>query len=92
MKFSLIDRVLSAAKDWHLPICVGVFAVGSVLQWFHHLDASYVAFTATVLGAITGHSFSPAGAPDSTENVQIPPPAVVQNGPIQNGPVNAQQQ
>lgn len=69
MKFSFIDKILSAAKDWHLPICVVVFLTGSVLQWFSHLDANYVAFTGVVLAAITGHSFSPAGKPD-TENGQ----------------------
>lgn len=58
MKFAWIDKVLTAAKDWHLPICIGVFTTGSVFQWFHHLDSTYVAFTATVLGAITGHAFS----------------------------------
>jgi hypothetical protein len=54
------DKILSAAKDYHLPIAVFVFIVGSVMQWFHHLDAAYVAYTATVLGAVTGHAFSPA--------------------------------
>lgn len=69
MKFCLVDKILSAAKDWHLPICVIVFLTGSVLQWFHHLDANYVGFAGVVLGAVTGHSFSPAGKPD-TETVQ----------------------
>ena len=65
MKFDTLDKWLSGAKDWHLPISVFVFLIGSVMKWFGHLDSSYVAFTATVLGAITGHSFSPAGKPDS---------------------------
>jgi hypothetical protein len=60
MKFTAVDAVLSAAKDWHLPISVFIFIVGSVMKWFGHLDSTFVAFTATVLGAITGHSFSPA--------------------------------
>lgn len=54
------DTILTDCKDYHLPICSGVFCVGVVLQWFHHLDSTFVAFTATVLGAITGHAFSPA--------------------------------
>lgn len=54
-----LDKVLSNMKDYHLPVCAGVFGIGTVLQWFHHLDPTYVAFTATVLGAITGHAFSP---------------------------------
>ena len=56
----MIDKILSNMKDYHLPICMLVFIVGSVIHWFHHLDASYVGFTATVLGAITGYAFSPA--------------------------------
>ena len=54
------DKVLSNMKDYHVPVCIGIFGTGSVLQWFHHLDPTYVAFTATILGAITGHAFSPA--------------------------------
>ena len=60
MKFDLLDKWMSAAKDWHLPISVFIFLVGSVLQWFNHLSTNYVAFTATCLGAITGHAFSGA--------------------------------
>lgn len=58
------DKILSNVKDYHLPICLGMFGVGSVLQWFGHLDMAFVAFTGTIVGAITGHSFSPAGRPD----------------------------
>lgn len=54
------DKLLTNCKDYHLPICVGVFGVGSIMQWYHHLDMAFVAFTGTVLGAITGHAFSPA--------------------------------
>jgi len=71
MKFDSLDKYLSAAKDWHLPISVFVFLVGSVLQYLHHLDTTFVGFTATVLGAITGHSFSPA----ADDKPGDPPPA-----------------
>lgn len=54
------DKILSNVKDYHLPIFLGIFSVGSILQWFHHMDTTFVAFTATVAGAITGHAFSPA--------------------------------
>lgn len=64
MKFELLDKWMSAAKDWHLPISVFMFIVGSAMQWFHHLDMAYVAYAGTILGAITGHAFSGAGAPD----------------------------
>lgn len=71
MKFSLLDKWLSAAKDWHIAVSVFIFITGSVIHWLHGIDASYVAFTGTVLAAITGHSFSPAAS-------QPDPPA--QNG------------
>ena len=54
------DKILSNMKDYHLPACIGVFGVGAILQYLHHMDATFVAFTGTVLGAITGHAFSPA--------------------------------
>jgi hypothetical protein len=57
-----LDKILSNFKDYHLPIFVGMFGVGCVLQWFHHLDMAFVAFTGTVIGGITGHAFSPAQA------------------------------
>jgi hypothetical protein len=55
-----LDRFLTNIKDYHIPVCVGVFGIGTALQCFHHLDMAFVAFTGTVLGAITGHAFSPA--------------------------------
>ena len=59
MKFSF-DKILSQMKDYHLPACIGIFGIGSVLQWFHHLDTTFVAFTGVIVGAITGHALSPA--------------------------------
>ena len=47
-------------KDYHLPACIGMFGVGAVLQWCHHLDMAFVAFTSVIVGGITGHAFSPA--------------------------------
>lgn len=54
------DKILSNIKDYHLPIFIGMFGVGSALQWFHHLDMAFVAFTGTIVGGLTGHAFSPA--------------------------------
>ncbi len=62
-----MDRLLSNFKDYHLPIFVGMFGVGCTLQWFHHLDMVFVAFTGTIIGGITGHAFSPAQK-DQTES------------------------
>ena len=54
------DKILTNFKDYHLPIFMGMFVVGGVLQWFHHLDMAFVAFTGTIVGGLTGHAFSPA--------------------------------
>ena len=67
------DKLLTDAKDYHLPFAGVVFAVGSALQYFHHLDASYVAFCGTVLGAITGHAFSPAQGNGDAANTAAGP-------------------
>jgi hypothetical protein len=56
----LFDKILTDIKDYHLPITIFVFITGSTLAWFHKLDPAFVAFAGTVLGAITGHAYSPA--------------------------------
>ena len=74
MKFNL-DKIMSDMNDWHIPCGVVVFAVGSVLQWFKHLDPSYVAFSSTVLGFLGGLAYlkSKNGGDDSQTGP--PPPA-----------------
>lgn len=58
------DKILSNVKDYHLPICIGMFSIGSILQYVHRMDMTFVAFTGTIVGAITGHAFSPARRDD----------------------------
>jgi hypothetical protein len=62
-----IDRLLSDANDYHIPFAGVVFLLGSVMQWFHRLDASYIAFTSTVLTFIGTHAWmkSKNGGDDS---------------------------
>jgi hypothetical protein len=57
------DKIISNFADYHIPACIGMFGVGAVLQWFHHLDYAFVSFTGVIVGGITGHMFSPAGKP-----------------------------
>jgi len=59
-KAEMFDKIVSAMKDYHLPAMVGMFGVGAVLQWFHHLDMAFVSFAGVIVGGITGHAFSPA--------------------------------
>ena len=59
----LFDKILSEAKDYHLPITVFVFVTGTALSWFHKLDPSYVAFTGTAYSP--AQKDPPAGGPPS---------------------------
>jgi hypothetical protein len=56
----IIDKLLSDCKDYHMPACIVIFFSGTVLQWYHHMDTTFVTFVGVVLAAITGHAFSPA--------------------------------
>ena len=51
------DSLKKFSQDGHLPIGVLVFFVGCVMEWFHHMDPSFVAFTTTVLGFLAGHAW-----------------------------------
>lgn len=70
------DRILSQVNDYHIVVSVFVFMTGSVLSWFHRLDGTFVAFTATVLSAVTGHAYikSKNGGDDSAMPPPPPPP------------------
>lgn len=75
MKFSTLDKWFSAARDWHIAVYVIMFGIGSVLQYLHHLDMAFVAFTGTLVGGLTGHAYSPAGK-DTPAAVNPPPPVI----------------
>jgi hypothetical protein len=60
MKASMVDKVLSEIKDYHIPALLVMFGAGTVLAWFHHMDAAFVSYAAVIVGGITGHAFSPA--------------------------------
>jgi hypothetical protein len=44
-------------RDGHLPIGIFIFIIGAVIHWFHGLDASFVAFTTTILSFLGGHAW-----------------------------------
>jgi len=75
-----LDKILSNFKDYHMPVFIGMFFTGGVLEWFHHLDMAFVAFTGTIVGGITGHAFSSAGKPDAPDSTDGQPPAGGNNG------------
>jgi hypothetical protein len=61
---TLLERVTS---DGHIPCGLFVFVVGSVIHWFHGLDASYVAFSSTVLTFLGAHAYVQGKFPDDHE-------------------------
>jgi hypothetical protein len=67
------DSFCSGFKDYHVPSYLFMFSIGAILQWLHHLDATFVTFTAAILAALTGHQFSPA-AKDQNNNPTQPNP------------------
>ena len=52
-----LDKLLTDANDYHIPFAGAVFLLGSVMQWFHRLDASYITFTSTILTFIGTHAY-----------------------------------
>jgi hypothetical protein len=54
------DKILSNVKDYHLPIIVFIFLIGTLLQRFGHMDTTFVEFTTVIVAGVTGQAFSPA--------------------------------
>jgi Na+/melibiose symporter-like transporter len=48
-----LERVDTKA---HIPVGVGIFVVGTALQVFHRMDATFVAFVSSVLGFLGAHA------------------------------------
>jgi hypothetical protein len=62
-KFSSI--LSSLASDGHIACGMVVFFTGAAIHVWHHIDASFVAFTTTVLGFLGGHFYTQAKFPDA---------------------------
>ena len=64
----LMNWITKLNSDGHIVVGVFVFAVGAAIHIFHGLDASFVAFTTTVLGFLGGHAWvqSKGSAPDAS--------------------------
>lgn len=51
-----IQKFFAKLSGRTTTFCLLFFASGNILQWVHRLDATYIAFMGTLLGAIIGHS------------------------------------
>ena len=54
------DKTLTDMKDYHIPVLLLLFFTGVVMQCCGKLDTNFVMFVGVILGALVGHSFSPA--------------------------------
>lgn len=52
----MIKKLFAKMSGRTTAFCAAFFASGTILEWFHKLDMTYVAFTTAVLGAVVGHS------------------------------------
>jgi len=52
----LIRKFFAQLSGRTTAFCIGFFVSGNLLQWVHRLDATYIAFMGTLLGAVIGHS------------------------------------
>lgn len=58
MRFEMLSKfVTKLNSDGHIAVGSGVFLIGCAIHIFHGLDASFVAFTTTVLGFVGGHAW-----------------------------------
>jgi hypothetical protein len=51
-------------EDGHMAVGLFVFIIGAGMHYIHGLDASFVAFTTTVLGFLGGHAWVQKGNSD----------------------------
>ncbi len=54
---SISSWISKLNSDGHVAIGLFVFITGSAMHYFHGIDASFVAFTTTVLGFLGGHAW-----------------------------------
>lgn len=51
------SSIINAFKDMHIPLGIGVFAIGTMLAWYGHMSADYVGFTSTVFAFLGAHHY-----------------------------------
>ena len=63
-------------QDGHIAIGLFIYVTGLAMHYFHGLDASFVAFTTTILGFLGGHAYlqKKEGSDDAGNNGAISQP------------------
>lgn len=52
----MFNKLTQFCQGRHTTFAILFSIVGSVFQWFHKLDATYVSFVTVMMGYILGHS------------------------------------
>jgi hypothetical protein len=76
-KFS--DILASIASDGHIVCGMLIFFTGAGIHVFHHIDATFVTFTTTILGFLGGHFYTQAKYPDQTDSTTPTTPTTPQS-------------
>jgi hypothetical protein len=74
----MFKKMMDWAQGRHTAFAAYFAIVGSVFQWFHHLDSNYIALIAAVQGLVLAHSakedyFESKKPVDKVQNQDIPP-------------------
>jgi hypothetical protein len=56
LKFQMLKKLFAWAQGRTTAFALMFFISGTTMAWFHRLDATYVAFCGTLMGAVIGHS------------------------------------
>jgi hypothetical protein len=64
----MFEKLFAKLDKAHMFLGLLVFMSGTVANYFHRLDADYVAFTTTVLGYLGAHLYIKQGGSDDNSN------------------------
>ena len=51
-----MNKVFAFLQGRHTGFAIFFAIVGVILQWFHHLDSTFVAYMTSLMGMVLGHS------------------------------------
>jgi hypothetical protein len=63
---NVFSKLTSYLQGRHTLFAVAFFVMGHVMHWYHRLDASYIAYMATLMGFVLGHSVKQSMLPEQT--------------------------
>jgi len=52
----MLQKLFSYCQGRHTAFAFAFFVMGNTLQWFHRLDATWIAFMTSLMGFVLGHA------------------------------------